>query len=325
MFNYGEISWSTGTASGGDPLTGLGGTTAQVNATTNHHRHQSHCILRNILPHTVSLFSQVLMVEALVTSSTCQAHGQMILWTLNRRRMWILQGAGSSVQTLTWSIQPMAAATMASSNIRRSWSRSCRLDCESFWELFSHNMKVTVKKSASLVFIVESDVYKFKTIISWRPFGLFHLVLLIHWWRPLPTKDRGRLRWNFNKSVSHCHTCILSRAFLPTWRSLLAVSAVFTAMPLPWHWQWGSVSGGSMWAARDLWAAGRSLLLPAHTNQHLCGVWRPTLPHLRWLPLSLPGNLLLPAGPSLLGDHGAAFLQRGGKKWEPWHGLCLMA
>ncbi|XP_071058660.1 alpha-tectorin [Pseudochaenichthys georgianus] len=29
MFNYGEISWSTGTASGGDPLTGLGGTTAQ--------------------------------------------------------------------------------------------------------------------------------------------------------------------------------------------------------------------------------------------------------------------------------------------------------
>ena len=30
MFNYGEINWSTGTASGGDPLTGLGGTTAQV-------------------------------------------------------------------------------------------------------------------------------------------------------------------------------------------------------------------------------------------------------------------------------------------------------
>ncbi|XP_016141425.1 alpha-tectorin-like [Sinocyclocheilus grahami] len=30
MFNYGEISWSTGTASGGDPLTGLGGTTAQA-------------------------------------------------------------------------------------------------------------------------------------------------------------------------------------------------------------------------------------------------------------------------------------------------------
>uniref|UniRef100_A0AAY5JW14 Tectorin alpha n=1 Tax=Esox lucius TaxID=8010 RepID=A0AAY5JW14_ESOLU len=29
MFNYGEINWSTGTASGGDPLTGLGGTTAQ--------------------------------------------------------------------------------------------------------------------------------------------------------------------------------------------------------------------------------------------------------------------------------------------------------
>uniref|UniRef100_A0A3B3QDX7 Tectorin alpha n=1 Tax=Paramormyrops kingsleyae TaxID=1676925 RepID=A0A3B3QDX7_9TELE len=30
MFNYGEIAWSTGTASGGDPLTGLGGTTAQA-------------------------------------------------------------------------------------------------------------------------------------------------------------------------------------------------------------------------------------------------------------------------------------------------------
>lgn len=30
MFNYGDIAWSTGTASGGDPLTGLGGTTAQV-------------------------------------------------------------------------------------------------------------------------------------------------------------------------------------------------------------------------------------------------------------------------------------------------------
>lgn len=30
MFNYAEITWSTGTASGGDPLTGLGGTTAQV-------------------------------------------------------------------------------------------------------------------------------------------------------------------------------------------------------------------------------------------------------------------------------------------------------
>eukprot|EP00063_Salmo_salar_P017752 XP_013992587.1 PREDICTED: alpha-tectorin-like [Salmo salar] len=29
MFNYGEINWSTGTASGGDPLTGLGGSTAQ--------------------------------------------------------------------------------------------------------------------------------------------------------------------------------------------------------------------------------------------------------------------------------------------------------
>ncbi|XP_014350371.1 alpha-tectorin, partial [Latimeria chalumnae] len=30
MFNYGHISWTTGTASGGDPLTGLGGVAAQV-------------------------------------------------------------------------------------------------------------------------------------------------------------------------------------------------------------------------------------------------------------------------------------------------------
>ena len=30
MFNYGDISWTTGTASGGDRSTGLGGTPAQV-------------------------------------------------------------------------------------------------------------------------------------------------------------------------------------------------------------------------------------------------------------------------------------------------------
>lgn len=30
IFNYHEISWTTGTASGGDPLTGLGGVMAQV-------------------------------------------------------------------------------------------------------------------------------------------------------------------------------------------------------------------------------------------------------------------------------------------------------
>lgn len=30
IFNYQEISWTTGTASGGDPLTGLGGVMAQV-------------------------------------------------------------------------------------------------------------------------------------------------------------------------------------------------------------------------------------------------------------------------------------------------------
>lgn len=35
MFNFGEITWSTGTASGGDPLTGLGGTTAQVTTPLN--------------------------------------------------------------------------------------------------------------------------------------------------------------------------------------------------------------------------------------------------------------------------------------------------
>ncbi|KAL8173656.1 UNVERIFIED_CONTAM: hypothetical protein K2H54_014179 [Gekko kuhli] len=30
MFNYEEINWTTGTASGGDPLTGLGGVMAQA-------------------------------------------------------------------------------------------------------------------------------------------------------------------------------------------------------------------------------------------------------------------------------------------------------
>lgn len=30
LFNYYEINWTTGTASGGDPLTGLGGVMAQV-------------------------------------------------------------------------------------------------------------------------------------------------------------------------------------------------------------------------------------------------------------------------------------------------------
>ena len=31
IFNYGEINWTTGGASGGDSGTGLGGTPAQVN------------------------------------------------------------------------------------------------------------------------------------------------------------------------------------------------------------------------------------------------------------------------------------------------------
>ena len=30
LFNYGDINWTTGTASGGDAFTGLGGTPAQV-------------------------------------------------------------------------------------------------------------------------------------------------------------------------------------------------------------------------------------------------------------------------------------------------------
>ena len=31
IFNYGDINWTTGTASNGDPFTGLGGIPAQVN------------------------------------------------------------------------------------------------------------------------------------------------------------------------------------------------------------------------------------------------------------------------------------------------------
>lgn len=37
MFNYEEINWTTGTASGGDPLTGLGGVMAQVGQLDDHH------------------------------------------------------------------------------------------------------------------------------------------------------------------------------------------------------------------------------------------------------------------------------------------------
>lgn len=36
LFNYYEINWTTGTASGGDPLTGLGGVMAQVGGTLGH-------------------------------------------------------------------------------------------------------------------------------------------------------------------------------------------------------------------------------------------------------------------------------------------------
>jgi hypothetical protein len=36
LFNYYEINWTTGTASGGDPLTGLGGVMAQVQGSLHH-------------------------------------------------------------------------------------------------------------------------------------------------------------------------------------------------------------------------------------------------------------------------------------------------
>lgn len=35
LFNYYEINWTTGTASGGDPLTGLGGVMAQVRGSSS--------------------------------------------------------------------------------------------------------------------------------------------------------------------------------------------------------------------------------------------------------------------------------------------------
>ena len=38
LFNYYEINWTTGTASGGDPLTGLGGVMAQVGGTLGPHK-----------------------------------------------------------------------------------------------------------------------------------------------------------------------------------------------------------------------------------------------------------------------------------------------
>lgn len=47
MFNYEEIMWTTGTASGGDPLTGLGGTTAQV----SEQDHLDHVVFNKFLPH----------------------------------------------------------------------------------------------------------------------------------------------------------------------------------------------------------------------------------------------------------------------------------
>ncbi|XP_077984689.1 sushi, von Willebrand factor type A, EGF and pentraxin domain-containing protein 1-like [Glandiceps talaboti] len=45
LFNYGNISWTTGTASGGDPFTGLGGTPAQVGFNSGSHwRNASYAI-----------------------------------------------------------------------------------------------------------------------------------------------------------------------------------------------------------------------------------------------------------------------------------------
>lgn len=42
MFNYEEINWTTGTASGGDPLTGLGGVMAQVRSSAHLHEPFAH-------------------------------------------------------------------------------------------------------------------------------------------------------------------------------------------------------------------------------------------------------------------------------------------
>lgn len=47
VFNYGEINWTTGTASGGDPLTGLGGVMAQVR-TSLHLQERCFCSGREI-------------------------------------------------------------------------------------------------------------------------------------------------------------------------------------------------------------------------------------------------------------------------------------
>lgn len=45
LFNYYEINWTTGTASGGDPLTGLGGVMAQVKDSLCHpHVDLNYCI-----------------------------------------------------------------------------------------------------------------------------------------------------------------------------------------------------------------------------------------------------------------------------------------
>ena len=44
LFNYYEINWTTGTASGGDPLTGLGGVMAQVGGTLGHSLHVSEAL-----------------------------------------------------------------------------------------------------------------------------------------------------------------------------------------------------------------------------------------------------------------------------------------
>ncbi|KAM8927032.1 alpha-tectorin-like [Pelodytes ibericus] len=54
MFNYGELQWTTGTASGGDPKTGLGGTAAQAGFNTKDYHFN---IPFSRTPHVINLKS----------------------------------------------------------------------------------------------------------------------------------------------------------------------------------------------------------------------------------------------------------------------------
>lgn len=80
------------------------------------------------------------------------------------------------------------------------------------------------------------------------------------------------------------------RSVLSTWRGVLAVRPMFATLQMSGFGQWSHLQGGSMCPIGDMWTARGSILLPAHPNQHLCGVWRPPLSHLWWLSLSLPSK-----------------------------------